>query len=265
VEGEIMKVLLLVLVFSVALLALDTGAEEYAGRGGRGAWESVFRVRCALTTPAGQREVDVGTAFGHKSGNVISAYHVVEECLHFNGSVKLAAADGNVSSAAVLISDSDLDLVLLKPDEGFVKNPFPIASGDWHTTGAQVTSWGFPAGYTWKAPLLTVGYLAGSVFDSQHPSIERWVVNAAINKGNSGGPLLETATPSVIGVVIQKLLPLTTEVESQLKTLSKSGSPEVKVLAQAMLHIAERSQLVIAYTVLTKDLRGFLQRGGVEP
>jgi S1-C subfamily serine protease len=260
-----MKVLSVVLLCFVAAVALDAGAEEYPGRGGRGAWESVFRVRCGITTSTGPDEVDLGTAFGHKSGNVISAYHVVEPCLDVKGSIKLAASDRSVSSAVVRISDAALDLVLLKPDEGFVKNSFPIASGDWFTIGAQVTTWGFPTGYTGIAALLTVGHLAGSVIDSQHPSIGRWAVNAAINKGNSGGPLLETTTPSVIGVVIQKLSPLTPDVKSQLKTLSESGSPEAKVLSKAMIDIAERSQLVIGYTVLTKDLRGFLQQGGFEP
>jgi hypothetical protein len=77
-----------------------------------------------------------------------------------------------------------------------------------------------------------------------------------------GGP---TDTPSIIGVVIQKLSPLTSGAASQLKTLSESGSQEVKVLAQAMFDIAQRSQLVIGHSVLTKDLRKFLQRGGIEP
>jgi S1-C subfamily serine protease len=179
--------------------------------------------------------------------------------------LKLVASDKSVSSAAVLTSDAALDLVLLKPNEGFVKNPLSISSGDKFGMGAQVTSWGFPSGYSGDVALLTVGYLAGVVSDPSSPSIKRWVVNAAINKGNSGGPLLETDTPSIIGVVIQKLSPLTTDVASQLNTLSKSGSPEGKVLAQAMGDIAQRAQLVIGHSVLTNDLRKFLQRGGIEP
>jgi S1-C subfamily serine protease len=101
--------------------------------------------------------------------------------------------------------------------------------------------------------------------DPNNPSLKRWVVNAAINKGNSGGPLLETKTPAVIGVVIQKLSPLTPEVDAELKTLAKSGGAEAQILARAMLDIAERAQLVIGHTVLTADLRDFLRRAGVDP
>jgi S1-C subfamily serine protease len=222
-----MKALSLVLLSIAALLARDAMAGEYPGRGGWGAKESVFRVRCGISAPEGPRDVDLGTAFGHKSGNVLSANHVIEPCLNANGHLRFAASDGSVSSAAVLIRDAVLDLALLKPDDGFVKNPLAISSDDKFGMGAQVTSWGFPSGYSGEAALLTVGYLAGVVSDPSNPSIRRWVVNAAINKGNSGGPLLETDTPSIIGVVIQKLSPVSPGAASQLKTLSESGSQEV--------------------------------------
>src|SRR5687768_870861 len=110
-----MKALSLVLLSAVALLALDVSAGEHPGRGGWGAKESVFRVRCGITTPAGPSEVDLGTAFGHKSGNVLSAHHVIEPCLKATGSLKLMASDRGASSAEVLFSDAVLDLVLLKP------------------------------------------------------------------------------------------------------------------------------------------------------
>lgn len=136
----------------ILLLALGADAGEYAGRGGWGAKESVFRVRCGVTTPAGPRHVDLGTAFGHKSGNVLSASHVVTPCLDARGRLQLVASDASVSAATVVIQDSALDLVLLKPDAGFVKNPLSIASSETMTMGAQVSSWGFPSGYSGVTP-----------------------------------------------------------------------------------------------------------------
>ena len=179
----------LVLPAVMLFLALAVEAGEYAGRGGWGAKESVFRVRCGVATPTGPRDVDLGTAFGHKSGNVLSASHVVAPCLNAGGRLQLVGSDSGVSPATVVLQDPVFDLVLLKPDSGFVKSPLPIASRDTMTMGAQVSSWGFPSGYSGGVALLTVGHLAGVVPDPNPPSIRRWVVNAAINKGNSGGPL----------------------------------------------------------------------------
>ena len=127
------------------------------------------------------------------------------------------------------------------------------------------TSWGFPGGYTEKDPLLTVGFLAGISPDLLNRSIKRWVINAAINKGNSGGPLLETATPSVIGVVILKYSPLGDDIKKELKKISKNGSAEAKLLAQALINVGEGAQMVIAQSVRATDLRAFLRQAGVEP
>lgn len=255
----------------VAILALplvfDARADEHAGRGGWGAFESVFRVQCRIINQKDKEraDLDVGTAFGHKSGNVLSANHVVDGCLKASGSLRLLSAEGTDSPATVVSQDAVLDLALLKPNEGFVKNPIPIEAKDTMAMGSQVSSWGFPIGYAEKVPLLTVGYLAGMSPDPLNSSVRRWVVNAAINKGNSGGPLLETATPAVIGVVIMKYSPLNRSLKSKLENISKSGGTEAQVFAQALIDIGERAQLVIALSVMTTDLRDFLRKAGVEP
>lgn len=261
------KHFLLIFVALVLPFVTDARADEYAWRGGWGAFESAFRVQCRFVTLQDKKQLDfdLGTAFGHKTGNVLSANHVVEECIKKEGTLRLLSADGSDSPATVVSHDAALDLVLLKPNDGFVKNPIPIRTNDTFAMGSQVSSWGFPNGYTDKAPLLTVGYLAGVSPDPSDAQIKRWVVNAAINIGNSGGPLLETVTPSVIGVVILKYNPLTPEVGSQLKKLSENGGAETSVLAQAMIDIAKRSQLVVGQAVMISDLRAFLRQAGVEP
>jgi len=248
-------------------MAIDATAQEYAGRGGPNMLASVFRVQCrAAATPKGPTDIDLGTAFGHKSGNVLSASHVVDEagCLKASGALKLVASDGRLSSVAVVLRDAIIDLVLLKPDADFVKNPLPVSSTNTMMIGGQVSFWGFPSGYSGKVALLGVGHLAGVQPDRNNPSTNRWVVNGAINKGNSGGPLLETSTPSIIGVVIQKFSPLSEEAVSALGAISAKGSPESQILAKAMLDIGNRSQLVIGQSVLTSDLKAFLHRAGVE-
>lgn len=261
------KLLPAIIVIVMLSFVPDSGASEYAGRGGWGAHESVYRVKCRAehSETKEQRDVDVGTAFGHKSGNVLSANHVVDECIGVGGTILLVPSEGTDSIAKVVSRDAGLDLVLLKPNDGFVKSHIPIATNDKMVMGSQVSSWGFPGGYTEKDPLLTVGFLAGISPDLLNRSIKRWVINAAINKGNSGGPLLETATPSVIGVVILKYSPLGDDIKKELKKISKNGSAEAKLLAQALINVGEGAQMVIAQSVRATDLRAFLRQAGVEP
>jgi S1-C subfamily serine protease len=274
-------ILFLMLSTIVLLPARDASGQGYAGQGGAAAMWSVFRVRCRLATPTGHRDIDLGTGFGHKSGNVLSANHVVEPCPRAGGSLQLVATHGIVTSAVIykpddtIVSnativkqDDTIDLALLKPEtKGFVKSPLVIAPGSPLNIGSQVSSWGFPFGYSGSMPLLTVGHVAGISVEPRpnNRSMTRWVVNAAFNKGNSGGPLLDARTATVIGVVIQKFSPLTTEVSSKLQDLLKSGGPESKVLAQSMLDIAQRAQLVIGLCVSLTDLEDFLRSANIEP
>jgi S1-C subfamily serine protease len=263
------SVKVILLIAALLCLTFDTNAQEYAGRGGWNVKDFVFRVQCrGARTPDGKRiDVHLGTAFDHKSGHVISADHVVDaaQCAKASGVLRLTASDGRVSPFTVAIRDPALDLVLLKPDSGFVNAPLPLASDDFKIAiGAQVSAWGYPSGYSGNVALLAVGHLAGVQSDPVTPAITRWVVNAAFNSGNSGGPLLETATPTVIGVVIQKLSPISDHSATGLKKLSESRAPESKTLALAMLDIARRSQMVIGHAVVTADLKGFLRRAAVE-
>lgn len=279
-----MKVLTVLCTMTLMLLlGLRADAQPHPGRGAPNVRDSVYRVRCRVTyfdrqpTPPPAKH-ELGTAFGHRSGNVISASHVLEPCLKARAEgerktkgksvkvdLRLADASGTESSAEVVLSDAAIDLVLLKPDAGFVKNPLPVTASNMLTIGDPVSFWGFPSGYSGAFALLGVGNLAGSQSDPKVASVNRWVINGAFNPGNSGGPLLDTnSTATVIGVVIQKWTPLSDEVRSELKTISEKGSSESRVLAKAMLQTADSTQLVVGHSVLTSDLKSFLRRAGVE-
>ena len=70
--------------------------------------------------------------------------------------------------------------------------PLEIASTNEFKIGTQVSTWGYPGGYFGLFPMLSVGYLAGiDAFQAKSGKIiKQWVVNAAFNGGNSGGPLI---------------------------------------------------------------------------
>jgi hypothetical protein len=108
------------------------------------------------------------------------------------------------------------------------------------------------------------------------------VVNAAFNRGNSGGPLLLTETGEVIGVVDSKLAPFGPWATAALQTLEKSNSDTFKFTAQmsdgstqtysysqaiAMVldELRNQVQLVIGNAVMVGDIRDYLVRNKIDP
>lgn len=189
---------------------------DSAGKGGQVAIQSVVRVLCP-------KEDSAGTGFLHKSGRIITAEHVVRGC----SEILVLPATGPLTKASVLAKDADADLALLGLDSPLALPALPISKRTDFTIGTQVSTWGFPGGYVGRAPLLSVGYLAG-LDGTRAPAgriIRQWIVNAAFNRGNSGGPLLHIETGEVIGVVSSKLAPISPTAKSALDALvnQKSG------------------------------------------
>jgi S1-C subfamily serine protease len=134
-----------------------------AGKSAEDAIRSVFRLIDI------ERSVG-GTGFLHKSGRIITAAHVVTNAKKDKIEVRLS--DGSLLSVTDVVKAASI----------------PV--------GTQVTTWGFPMGYSGRNPLLTAGYVAGLDMISPRPGrlVPRYVVNAAFNRGNSGGPLLVRKT-----------------------------------------------------------------------
>ncbi len=275
---------ILILLAFFALVAVSSASDQIpvaapmttdlAGRSGQIAVPSVFRVMC----PSKQRG---GTGFLHKSGKIITAAHVVSECEASN--IIILGVSGKTIHVSNVVSNVELDLALLTPSESLEGASLPISINDRISVGSQVSTWGFPAGYNGLAPLLSSGYLSGldSQKSSAGKSIPRWVVNAAFNAGNSGGPLLELEGGTVIGVVSSKLAPIPSHIEKSLIALKSSkgitqfirihpnGTKEKvstgNVVEEVLQYLRSQTQLVIGYAVLCRDLRNFLEAHGVEP
>jgi hypothetical protein len=181
------------------------------------------------------------------------------------------------------VIDVDLDLAFFAPLDKINTQALPISINDDHSIGAQVSTWGFPEGYSSPAPLLSSGYIAGvdQVPINKDKRVRRMVINAAFNSGNSGGPLLEIETGTVIGVVVSKLAPLPSEIESALAALkkdktimafvktrsdgTKESMSEAQLLEEVIQYLRSQTQLVIGHAVMTSDLRDFLMSNKIEP
>jgi len=247
---------------------------DLAGRSGKIAVPSVFRIIC----PTKRRG---GTGFLHKSGRIITAAHVVAECE--TADIIILGVSGKAVHVKNVVADGDLDLALLTPSKKLARTSLPISTNDEIPVGSQVSTWGFPAGYTGLAPLLSSGYLSGvdSPKSSSGKPIPRWVVNAAFNGGNSGGPLLELKHGTIIGVVSSKLAPMPSHIEKALTALKSSkgilqftrthsdGTTEKvstgNVVEEVLQYLRSQTQLVIGYAVFASDLRSFLKVHGIEP
>jgi S1-C subfamily serine protease len=230
--------------------------------------KSVMRIICTKTNMG-------GTGFLHESGWVITAAHVVDGCL--KNDLMIITSDGQRLKIDSVISDKHLDLAVLKPTHKINSPSLELSIKTEIITGTMVTTWGFPAGYSNLTPLLTVEYLAGidHLMSTTGVSPARWVVNAAFNGGNSGGPVLDIESGEVIGVVSSKLAPIPEIIESALNALSNQRSgftytktlgngttetvSEGQVISEVLKYLRNQTQLVLGHAVTSNDLINFLK------
>ena len=261
--------------FAQDLNTVPTAAQidtDSAGRLGDIATHAVIRLLCL-------ERGEVGTGFLHKSGNLITADHVVRGC----GKPQMVLPNGALSDVSVIATDQDFDLALVKPSAPIQAKPLEIASSNDFKIGTQISTWGFPGGYNGLSPMLSVGYLAGidAYKTTSGKIIRKWVVNAAFNGGNSGGPLIHIETGAVFGVVSSKLAPISQETAQILALLEKQQSgftytgttadgkqvtyTEGQLIGKVLNELRRQVQLVIGQAVLREDLIAFLKANKIDP
>lgn len=259
---------------ATALLVAAPLTTESAGSSAGQARAAVVRVICRSTALG-------GTGFLHKSGRVITAAHVVADCPQ--AELRIVTARGNETLVSSVRSDPLLDLALLEPRSSLSGAAYKIATTSSPKLGSFVVTWGYPGGYGGADPLLSAGYFSGTQ-EFRTPSgstLRRWVVNAAFNGGNSGGPLISVEDAAVIGVVSSKLAPLPPHIGQILEHLSREQTgfvyeattpdgrkisvSQAQLLAQVLMYLRSQVQLVIGYAATTSDLHAFLRSNGLEP
>jgi serine protease Do len=165
---------------------------------------AVVVVRTSQRVPAGwngQTAAASGIGSGvlvSTDGKVLTAAHVV----HAADAVAVEFADGSIARARIVASDPSADVALLEVDQipaGI--SPAKLGDSDRSEVGESIFVIGSPLGITHT---LTVGHISarrlpGSTAGGIVPA-ELFQTDAAINQGNSGGPMFNF-DGEVIGIV----------------------------------------------------------------
>ena len=149
--------------------------------------------RGGLTSSSG---IGSGTVVSF-DGNILTAAHVVQTA----DRVRVEFKDGRKFTARVVASSPRADVALLKMDNPPADLiPAKLADSDALETGDQVVVIGAPYGLSYT---LTVGHMSGRLKPREVVGgipMEFIQTDAAINQGNSGGPMFNLKG-EVVGVV----------------------------------------------------------------
>ena len=146
-----------------------------------------------------QKQQAEGTGFEiDTNGNILTAEHVVDNA----DSIQVTFQDGSTAKATLVGSDKSTDTAVIHVDVDASKL-HPLALGDSSAAepGQSVVAIGSPFGLP---ETLTAGIVSATNRTITAPnrfSITGAIqTDAAINHGNSGGPLIDVATNTVIGI-----------------------------------------------------------------
>ncbi len=139
---------------------------------------------------------------GHGSGFVITPDGLIVTNFHVAGDarvVRVTMPDGSSAEGRVLGRDPDTDLALVRAD-GYFPDIAPLGDSRRLRRGQIAIAIGNPLGFEWTVTTGVVSALGRSMRASTGRLIDDVIqTDAALNPGNSGGPLVSSAG-EVIGV-----------------------------------------------------------------
>jgi serine protease Do len=126
-------------------------------------------------------------------GLVLTNHHVIAGADRIN----VTLADGRVFKGQVVGTDPAIDVALLRIPDASRLHAVPLGNSDDLRVGEWVCAIGNPLGYVHSVTVGVVSFIGRKLFD---PSLDDYIqTDAAINFGNSGGPLIN-ARGEVIGI-----------------------------------------------------------------
>jgi S1-C subfamily serine protease len=189
-------------------LASATPAPAFSEFVYRAVRPSLVLVQTTAAESVGDPRQDAGFGSGvivNLDGDILTSYHVVVN----SGSVELTFADGSRSAAEIIATEPDIDIAVLRA----VRPPaeiVPATLGDPGSVqeGSEAYALGSPFGL---AGSVSAGVISGLDRTFRLEETDRVLrgliqIDAAVNPGNSGGPLLNR-DGHVIGIVTALLNP----------------------------------------------------------
>lgn len=137
-------------------------------------------------------------------GYIVTNYHVVEYAVKSKQKVTVMFYDGSSKKASIVGYEESNDIAVIKVDATGL-TPVTVGDSDEIMVCDEVYAIGNPLGEL--AFSMTTGHISALdrsiVTDKESPAINMFQFDAAVNPGNSGGPLYN-ANGEVIGVVTAK-------------------------------------------------------------
>ena len=153
----------------------------------------------AEDAPDPPRDLDVphqGSGSGFvidRQGFILTNYHVIQDA----DRITVTLADGRALKADVVGTDPAIDVALIKVTGAGALDAAVLGDSDELRVGEWVCAIGNPLGYVHSVTVGVVSFIGRKLFDA---SLDDYIqTDAAINFGNSGGPLIN-ARGHVIGI-----------------------------------------------------------------
>jgi len=154
--------------------------------------------------PAGNSPVSGSGFIISSDGYILTNYHVIEIAHYHNLPISVVLNDGTTYDAEIVGFESNNDVAVIKIDATGL-NPAIIGNSDNIRVGQTIYAVGNPFGdlvYT-----MTDGIVSAldRVVSVEGKSISTFQFSAAVNRGNSGGPIYNTEG-EVLGIVTAKVV-----------------------------------------------------------
>ncbi|HEX5475599.1 MAG TPA: trypsin-like peptidase domain-containing protein [Vicinamibacterales bacterium] len=128
-----------------------------------------------------------------RTGLILTNYHVIEDA----DRITVTLADGRTFRGTVVGADPAIDVAVVRVPGVSHLPEAPLGDSDMLRVGEWVCAIGNPLGYVHSVTVGVVSFIGRKLFDA---SLDDYIqTDAAINFGNSGGPLID-AHGDVIGI-----------------------------------------------------------------